>query len=125
MRPVFLSTFYFGDFMSESLATAAGAPVIYGEKSYPIPSMKDFAGFQSSIPGLTAKDRAIFGMFDVLDWLETFQGIACIREWYKLAHKVDMPENAIDARLLIKEVTDRFLELNRLPAKTVEQQPQE
>lgn len=104
--------------MSESLSTAAGAPVIYGEKSYPLPTMKEFAAFQASIPGLSAKDRAVFGMFDVLDWMESFQGIECLREWYKTVHKVEMPENALDARLLVKEVTDRFLALNRLPAKT-------
>jgi hypothetical protein len=104
--------------MSESLATAAGAPVVYGEKSYPVPTMRDFAGFQASIPGLTAKERSTFGMFEVLDWLESFQGLACLAEWYKADHKVEMPENAIDARLLVKEITDRFLALNRLPVKT-------
>lgn len=90
--------------MSADLATASAAPV----DGYPLPTMKVMGEFQQKMP-LSPIERACCNIFEVVDWLRSPHGMEVYEAWAKKK----LPENPIDATMVMKGIGERFLEQGR------------
>lgn len=91
--------------MSDSLATAAAAPV----QGYPVYTMDVLASAQASMPGGTWLERSTCSMFDVVDFMKSPIGM----QFYEKFAGKKLPINPIDAMNIMCELQVRFLEQGR------------